>query len=220
MLTKNIKHKVLLLSLVLALLITAGTTIAFLIKETQPVANKFEPTKVDCLVDEDFNQDKTVKSNVQVTCPDTICNVPAFVRAKVVVSWKNSAGDVYSVSPVTGFTGNDAVKNDYTISYGTENWVKGNDGFYYYTKALIPGDEEKDNTTNLINTCAVNGDKAPEGYSLSVEIIADAIQADGESLGSTTGGENWSGKTPAEIAWSNENVTVTVNGDTLSITNK
>ena len=44
----------------------------------------------------------------------------------------------------------------------------------------------------LITNCAPNAEKAPEGYSLAVEIIASAIQAEGQDS---------KGNKPVELAW-------------------
>ena len=64
---------------------------------------------------------------------------------------------------------------DYTIVFAEDTgWLKGSDGYWYYS---IPVSAD-DNTGILITQCQMKeGVSAPEGYRLSVEIIASAIQA-------------------------------------------
>ena len=69
-----------------------------------------------------------------------------------------------------------------TMSSGTA-WIKGSDGYYYYTSPVAADDT----TGVLISSCTEKTEKAPAGYRLSVEIIAEAIQ----SVPTTTVGDVW-----------------------------
>lgn len=159
---KHMKRKALLLAVCAALLLTAaiGGTTAFIVANTNQVKNEFTPGEVPIEVKESF--DGTTKSNVQIKNNG---NVPAFIRAKVVVTWKDSSGNV-SGTPVKD--------GDYRIEYNRTDWEQGEDGFWYYTKSVLVGDM----TNPLITSCTKTG-TAPEGYDLSVEILAESIQAEG-----------------------------------------
>ena len=62
----------------------------------------------------------------------------------------------------------------YTVTFGTSDWVKGEDGYYYYTAPLEAGQT----TTALLDTLAPISEKIPKGYTLSVRIMAQAIQSE------------------------------------------
>lgn len=162
---KRINKKVILLavSLVLILSATIGGTVAYLIDQTKSITNTFTPADVPPRIDENF-PNNSVKNNVQIT---NTGDIPAYIRVKVVVTWKKG-NDVYGVAPKAG--------EDYswTIPVNTD-WVKGSDDFYYYTKPVPAGKS----TSVLLTDCKLkDGVEAPEGYSLSVDIHAQSIQAE------------------------------------------
>lgn len=90
-------------------------------------------------------------------------NVDAFIRAAVVVNWMDNDGNVYGIKP------------SYTVAINS-GWAKIGD-FYYYTSAVASG-----GTTATAPVTITVADNAPSNaYSLSVEIVAEAIQADGDT---------------------------------------
>ena len=93
MFMKNKKQKMLVLSLAVVLLVGVGTTIAYLISTPDAVKNVFIPSSVSCAVDEDFANNQ-VKSNVRVK---NTGDIDAYIRAEVVVTWKNENGEIYDV---------------------------------------------------------------------------------------------------------------------------
>lgn len=139
-----------------------GGTVAYLVTNTAPVVNTFEPGMVSCSIGESF--DGTTKSNVYVKNDG---NTDAYIRAAIIVTWKDAAGNIAATVPVKD--------KDYTMDLNSSDWTKHSDGYYYHKSSVAPGDT----TANLINSCtAVN----PNGeYTLSVEILADAIQSSPES---------------------------------------
>ena len=160
---------VLLTAIALLLAAAVGGTIAYLVASTGEVVNTFTPTKVDIEITEKFPDPKTVKSEVRIWNTGTI---PAYIRAKVVVSWKASeGGQVYGAYPDAG--------EDYEITWGGAPWFEAdiNDdtdvGYRYYNEAVLPGEFTK---VPLIVECKPVGE-APEGYYLDVDILAQAIQA-------------------------------------------
>lgn len=158
---------VLAISVLVLILGIVGTTLGFLTDKTAPVTNTFTPAKAEISVEETLTNG--VKNNVKIKNEsDTF---PVFIRARVIVTWKDEAGNVAPTAPTEG--------TDYTIEWKDSskvtgsNWVKHSGGNYYHTAPV-----EKDAFTDVLFTsCQPVDGKAPEGYHLSVEIVADCIQA-------------------------------------------
>ena len=161
---KRINKKVILLAVSLLLILSAaiGGTVAYLIDQTGSITNTFTPANVTPRIEEKF-PNQSVKNDVQIKNDG---DIPAYIRVKVVVTWKKG-NDVYGVAPKP--------VTDYTWQIPGTDWVKGSDGFYYYTKPVPAGEK----TSILLTDCKLKESvKAPEGYSLSVDIHAQAIQAE------------------------------------------
>ena len=148
----------LLVSLVLVLSAAIGGTLGYLTGQVN-VVNTMEAGTIGTTIEEKF--DGTVKENVTVK---NTGNSDAYIRAVVVVTWQDKDGNVLPVS-----------SDDYVMNQDDINWKKSDDGFWYYNGVV----GENESTTNLINTCKVaEGVTPPEGYNLTVEILASAIQAE------------------------------------------
>lgn len=161
----------LLVSLLLVLGVAVGGTVAFLSTRTDSKENTFTPSKVTCEVTETFNNN--VKSNVAV---QNTGDTTAFIRAAINVTWMSNqdAADQTVSSKVP-------VKNtDYSIQLADNtNWIQGADGYYYYQLPVKP----QDSTEVLIEECKLqNNASVPDGYHLSVEIVASAIQSVPDSV--------------------------------------
>ena len=175
--TVSKKRKVILAaSLLLAVCLTVGITVAWLRADTASRQNTFTLAKVSCEVEETF--DGTVKEDVSIRNTGT---ADAYIRAAIVVTWMKDGDDsdqtVSSVVP--------QLDKDYTIQF-TENsgWIQLEDGYWYYTKSVPVGGS----TAELIDSCTLlDGADAPEGYRLAVEIIASAIQSSPAKVAE----ENW-----------------------------
>lgn len=153
------KRSGILLAAVIVLLAGAvGGTWAFLVAQSEPVQNNFTYAHVSCTIDEKF--ENGVKSDVKI---QNTGDIPAYIRARIVVTWKDASGNVSAV-PVKD--------SDYTMTMGT-GWTKGTDGYWYCNTAVDAGGE----TPVLITKCEKKGN-APKDYNLSVEILADAIQSE------------------------------------------
>ena len=166
MFKKNRKLQVLLLSLILTFSVGVSTTIAYLTSTSNEVKNQFEPSYVSCEVTETFRNN--VKTNVAVK---NTGDIDAYIRAEVVVTWKNEAGEIYGVTPVPG--------EDYEMTLPANTGWSENGGFYYYTDKVAKGDS----TGVLISECEQRNAAPADGYYLSVEILASAIQVEGVSDG-------------------------------------
>lgn len=181
---RNKHNKYLLLLASLALVVTAviGTTLAYLVSSPPAVTNTFTPGKITSKVDEELVNGK--KSNVKI---QNTGNGDAYIRAKVVITWRDEAGNVLAEQPVKG--------TDYTIDGSPDSgWFKcETDGFYYWNSKVPAGKS----TGVLIKE--LKQSETTDRH-LHVEILAEAIQADGVDS---------NGKRPVELAWG---VTVANNG--------
>lgn len=146
-----------------------GGSLAYLIAEGGSVENTFQPAHVDSVVSETMSGN--VKSNVKVT---NTSDIPAFLRATISVRWEKD-GMVYAQSPTYSITGG--------LGAG---WFQIGD-IYYYNTAVDAGETT---TTAFIEKLEVTG-TAPDGYHLVVDVLTEAIQAEGVK----------NGEHPVEIAW-------------------
>ncbi len=153
------KTAILLLAVILLAGAVIGTTVAYLTTNTSAIVNTFEYAKVSCDVEETFKNDE--KSNVQIR---NTGNIPAYIRAYVVVNWLDSAGNIVPSVP-SGY--------DYDLKMPIDSrWVLKDEGYYYYSNPVAPDD--------FFGGCLYYRIKVGSGttqYRLSVEIIATAIQS-------------------------------------------
>lgn len=153
---------VLAISVLVLILGLVGTTLGFLVDQTSEIKNTFQSAKAKITVVEDITT-SGVKNSVKIKNESD--KFPVFIRARVIVTWKDDAGNVSATAPVEG--------TDYKLTWTKENWVEHTDGNYYYTNSVDVGAS----TVYLFTDCKPVDGKAPEGYHLSVEIIADCIQS-------------------------------------------
>lgn len=145
--------------LVVILTISAGVTVAYIFISTSPVSNAFTPGNVACEVMETFSNN--VKSNVRVK---NTGDTEAYIRMAVVITWQDSEGNVAAAKPQRN--------TDYTVTYTNDNWLE-KDGYWYYTLPVGAGDL----TTVVLSELTPVSGAAPEGYTLSVQFLASAIQS-------------------------------------------
>ena len=161
---KRKKRVALIICLVLLLSLTVGGTLAYIAVKTVSVQNQFESASVTCdvIVGDTDNQNAIMVQNTG--------NVDAYIRAAIVVNWMDEDGNVRGIAPTI---------DDYELGINTTAWTYAS-GFYYY---VYPGKEKvaPDAVTYyLINYADIKPNIIPpSGYTLSVEVIAEAIQADG-----------------------------------------
>lgn len=154
----NKKGFLLLLSILLLLAVTVGGTVAFVMLRTEPVENQFAATYVTSRVN--VSGDRINVTNTG--------NVSAYIRAAIVVNWVDSNGDIRGVAPTAA---------DYTLGINDSQWQLDSDTDFYYCKTSVSAGGT---TADLVTSITLNT-PAPEGYSLSVEVVADAIQAQGDT---------------------------------------
>lgn len=168
-----LKSKALLASLLLVVGVTVGGTLAYIVAGSGPVENEFTPSKVTTAVFETI--EGTTKTDVMI---QNTGDTTAYIRAAVVITWQDEAGNILGEKPVEG--------QDYTITYSlSSGWEKSSDGFYYWTSPVKSDDEDAQNcyTGVLISNCTAkttktigNGADAVTYY-LAVEIIGSGIQS-------------------------------------------
>ena len=142
---------VLLIAVLLLITTAVGSTAAFLVTKTEPVEEAFAYAKVSCQV---------TRSGNALAVQNT-GTAQAYIRASYAVNWLDGEGHIAATVP-EGYSC-DLVEN--------LQWEKGEDGYFYYPYPVAPGDE----TPSLL-TCSVSRPEEPE-YTLSVEVVAEAIQS-------------------------------------------
>ena len=157
--TNSKKTWVLLLLLLAMVLCAIGGAYAYITAKTDEISNHFTPVKVTCKVEESF--DGAVKQDVRIR---NTGDIDGFIRAMLVFNWVDAEGNVLSAAPIEG--------TDYAIEWGSDQWKKGSDGYWYYTKAVAPNGV----TEQLIKSVTLTSTK--DGWKLQVQILATAFQAD------------------------------------------
>ena len=158
------KATAIIIAIALLIAFAVGGTTAYIVSISERHENVFTPAKVSCLVEETF--ENGVKSDVSVK---NTGNVDAFIRAALVATWVSEEGKILSSAPIEG--------TDFSVVLGSGSWIKGSDGFYYYKTAVEP-----DSSTQILFTSVTTVTEPPEGYKLSVQILASAIQSNPEKV--------------------------------------
>ena len=152
------KALILMVSLVAILAVSVGGVLAWLATSSNDVTNTFAPGDTEIEIEEKF--ENNVKSDVKGINKG---NIPVYIRANLVFTWKDSAGNIIE-KPA------DATL---TVDHGNGDWVKGSDGFWYYTKPVAV----KGSTTNIINKATIEFPEG-KGYKMDLEVMAQSIQAE------------------------------------------
>lgn len=141
---------VLLIAVLLLITTAVGSTAAFLVTKTEPVEEAFAYAQVSCQVTDTMGVKNTGTAQ-------------AYIRASYAVNWRDEEGKIAAAEP-EGYSC-DLEENPQGA------WVKGEDGYFYYPYPVAPGEE----TPSLL-TCSAPYPEYP-GYTLSVEVVAEAIQS-------------------------------------------
>ena len=144
-------------------LVTAvvGSTIAYIVVMSNSRTNEFEPPELDVQIN---NNEVKNTSDIDV-----------YVRVTTLATIVDAEGKMLPYTPEITVTPN-------------EGWTKVSDGFYYYTKPLLPGQ-----VAEPINK--VECDVEPtEDYTVQVVVLAEVIQ----SVPSTAVTSAWSAVSAVE----------------------
>lgn len=162
--TKKRKNMALLVSLIVVLTIIVGGTIAYIYTKTEGIKNTFIPSTVTCNIEETFQNN--IKSNVCIT---NTGETEAYIRAAILVNWMPKEENTSNVKKVSA--SKPVLGEDYLlVDDKNDKWIMIGD--YYYYKSPVAVDQS---TSVLIKECKQLTEK--EGYYLSVEILAEAIQS-------------------------------------------
>lgn len=164
--TRSVRPWLLAGLLAVLLLASIAGTIAYMQVDNH-ISNSFTVAKLTIELKETF--DGKEKSNVTI---GNTGDVPAYIRAAIVVNWKDADENVIS-----------AYESDYSITMGPE-WIQGADGYWYCKK---PTDAGQPSPVLIVN-CKPAAVK--EGQRLCVDILAQGVQAEpmaavGELWGAT-----------------------------------
>ena len=184
--TKKRNKMTLLVSLIVLFTIIVGGTIAYIYTKTGDVKNTFTPSKVSCEIVEIF--DYITKSDVKIK---NTGDTEAYIRARIVVNWIDDNNNISAIKPVLGV--------DYSLTLSADNtWIKNGD-YYYYKSPVAIGQS----TSVLIEECKKLPESTEkEGYYLSVEILAEAIQSNALE----NGDGSWTIKSVGDSTNSNQEV--------------
>lgn len=158
---RHTKRRTTLLSVLLILSLAVGGTLAYIVDRTNHVNNTFVPAYVTCTVNANANDTFDVTNTG---------NIDAYIRAAIAVNWMDSAGNVRGIAPTTA---------EYELDVNSDDWWQDTATGYYYYKYRVAS---RDVTKDLVEDYGITpGTNVPAGYELCVEVVAEAIQADGDT---------------------------------------
>lgn len=148
---RTAKSSALIIALALILVLAVGGTVAYIFTQTDPVINTFTPTEAKITVDEETNSNQ----KTSITVENISTGVPVYIRVALVANMIDKDENVTGAASVPTFTlGKD--------------WIKGSDGYYYYTEPVPVGGS----TGNLLQSPMILDEN------MQVVVLADAIQAE------------------------------------------
>ena len=147
---RTAKSSALIIALALILVLAVGGTVAYIFTQTDPVINTFTPTEAKITVDEETNSNQ----KTSITVVNNSTGVPVYIRVALVANMIDKDKNVTGAASVPTFTLGD-------------NWIVGNDGYYYYTEPVPVGES----TGNLLKSQMILDEN------MQVVVLADAIQA-------------------------------------------
>jgi hypothetical protein len=149
-------------------LVSTAVVYAAMKKISNTVENSFSAAaSVNPVVEQTFVAYRDLESNdVRVNVGDT--DYPVYVRATIVVTWQNNEGEIYGTVPEEGV--------DYVLTINTSKWDYNNTDHFYYYRDAVPSNTS---TQALITNCRELNEGPAEGYTLSVDVIAQTVQAVG-----------------------------------------
>lgn len=158
-----LRRRALLLCAALLLVVSVGGTLAYITVQSERLNNTFTPGYVTSQVNASGHERSVTNTG----------NVDAYIRAAVTVNWVSAnANDntTYGLRP--------KADTDYSLTINDTDWVAHTDGYYYYKHRVAPGDTTQPLVTDITTLSTV---KTLEGYTLAVEVAAEAIQAHGDT---------------------------------------
>ena len=147
---RTAKSSALIIALALILVLAVGGTVAYIFTHTGPVINTFTPADAKITVNEEISDNQ----KTSITVVNNSTGVPVYIRVALVANMIDKDENVTGAASVPTFTLGD-------------NWIVGNDGYYYYTEPVPVGES----TGNLLQSPMILDEN------MQVVVLADAIQA-------------------------------------------
>lgn len=147
---RTAKSSALIIALALILVLAVGGTVAYIFTQTGPVINTFTPADAKITVNEEISSNQ----KTSITVVNNSTGVPVYIRVALVANMIDEDKNVTGTASVPTFTPGD-------------NWIVGNDGYYYYTEPVPVGGS----TGNLLQSPMTLDEN------MQVVVLADAIQA-------------------------------------------
>lgn len=178
---KRIKlSTVLVIAAALALVTAIGGTMAWLTTHSEGLTNTFTPATISGNIlegENGFTFDGNTKESVRIK---NTSDVPVYVRVALVPTWVNAAQEPVAepcslndllIKPTASAAG---VSGEIFTPDSSSGWVKGADGYYYYTTPVAAG-----TTTNpLFAEATVKANKTPAGCTMNLQVLLQMIQAE------------------------------------------
>jgi len=143
---KKLKKKPLLFLLILFVFGIVGTTFAYYYTEIS-ISNKFKTMTYNVKVEEEFNNTWGTKKVSFVNKEKT--NTPVVLRINYNESWSKEVGGIKLF--LNNNVGNQNVVNKSWTSSFDNDFVLGNDGWYYYKKVL-----DAEDSVQVLNSITLN----------------------------------------------------------------
>ena len=168
-----------------ALLLVAGigSVFAYVIIDGSKPENQIVETFVPGQVEVEVTHAKDEENGIHTFTVTNVGNVPAYIRLAIVCNWVDKeTGNVHWEAPNMSFF-NSTSGND-----GDHEWAPGSDGYHYFVMP-VPGKSTVGTVFTVLDPTmhpkveggTAKADVAPEGYSFSVTVLAEGIQAVGET---------------------------------------
>lgn len=172
----KINRSQILLMITVMICITAIGSVYAWSKLSASVTNKINTPTIDVEVIEEFDEQTTVDWYQPVDKKVQFKNIgtaPIFIRVSYVELWRNTNNQVLS----SIVNGQEIVKKNWTDAWKNE-WIDGNDGWFYYKKILQPNNlcskiltSLEFDSSNLGNLTDIYGNA-----SYSLKFVSEAVQ--------------------------------------------
>lgn len=177
---KKLKKKPLIFLLALFILGIIGTTFAYYYTEIS-IPNQFRAKTYNVVIEEEFNNTWGTKKVSFVNKEET--NTPVVIRINYNESWQKDVNGV-KLSLDNNVNGENVVDKNWTSAF-TNDFIAGEDGWYYYKKKLKANESVQVLNSialkeNLISTSPYYDDY--KSYTYELDFNFEAIQANSNAI--------------------------------------
>ena len=177
---KNIKKKPLIFILAILVLGIVGGTFAYYYSEIA-ISNEFKTLTYNVQIEEEFNKTWGTKKVSFVNKEAT--NTPVVLRINYNESWRKEVNGT-KLSLDNNVNGENAVTKNWTTAF-TNDFIEGDDGWYYYKKTLNAG-----KSVQVLESIALNEDlistspyyEEYKDYDYELDFNFEAIQANTDAI--------------------------------------